>query len=159
MKPREITDIVIHCADTPDDAKHVYTIEEIDDWHRERGFKRDEAARKAFNPGLTSVGYHYVIYRDGSVHAGRNEDEVGAHVQGHNAHSIGICLVGTRHFTPEQWTALNALLVQKRLDYPKAEIKGHYEYDTAKGKTCPNFSVPSYVLAGCQPAESWVFNV
>lgn len=49
-------------------------------WHRERGFD--------------SIGYHYIIYLDGSIRFGRPVEQAGAHCKGHNANSIGVCYVG-----------------------------------------------------------------
>ena len=75
---RTINKIIIHCTATPEGRD--VTVTEIDRWHRQRGF--------------SGIGYHYVIYRDGSVHKGRNEDSIGAHCTGQNANSIGVCYVG-----------------------------------------------------------------
>ena len=75
---RKITQIIIHCSATPEGKD--YTVADIDRWHKARGFKM--------------IGYHYVIYRDGSIHTGRPLEMVGAHCKGHNAHSIGICYIG-----------------------------------------------------------------
>jgi len=129
---RKITEIIIHCSATPEGKD--YTVADIDRWHKARGFKK--------------VGYHYVIYRDGSVHIGRPVREVGAHCLGHNQLSIGVCYIGgcdkegkhakdTR--TPQQRDSLRALLEQLREDYPQATIHGHYEF---ANKACPSFRVP-----------------
>ena len=75
---RKITKIIIHCAATPEGKD--FTVQQIDQWHRQRGFR--------------CIGYHFVIYRDGSIHKGRPIEQAGAHTSGHNAHSIGICLIG-----------------------------------------------------------------
>ena len=129
---RKIDEIIIHCAATPE-GKH-FTVEDIDKWHKARGFK--------------GIGYHYVIYLDGSVHKGRNESAVGAHCLQHNGRSIGVCYIGgcergtgsklipkdTR--TPEQKEALLNLLKELKERYPSATIHGHYEF--AK-KACPCF--------------------
>lgn len=128
---RSINEIIIHCASTPE-GKH-YTVKDIDGWHRKRGFK--------------CIGYHYVIYLDGSVHKGRGESEIGAHVTGHNSHSIGICYIGgvakdgktpkdTR--TPAQKLALKNLVAELKKRYPKATVHGHNEY---AAKACPSFKV------------------
>lgn len=74
--PRRISEIIIHCSATPEGRD--VTAAQIDQWHRQRGFK--------------SIGYHYVIRLDGSVEVGRNETAIGAHCSGHNRSSIGICL-------------------------------------------------------------------
>ena len=72
---RHINEIIIHCSATPEGRD--YTVADIDRWHKARGWR--------------GIGYHYVIYRDGSVHAGRPVEQIGAHCTGHNANSIGIC--------------------------------------------------------------------
>lgn len=55
--------------------------------------------------GWADIGYHYVIgngvawggypaLADGTVAAGRDVQYQGAHCRGHNAESVGICLIG-----------------------------------------------------------------
>lgn len=75
---RKIKEIIIHCSATREGRD--YTVADIDRWHRERGF--------------FCIGYHFVIYRDGSIHVGRSVEEVGAHCKGHNTVSIGVCYIG-----------------------------------------------------------------
>ena len=126
---RTINEIILHCTATPEGKD--YTVEDITRWHKDRGFK--------------TIGYHYVVYRDGSVHEGRPLAEVGAHCKGHNAHSIGVCYVGgltadgrkakdTR--TLEQKEALVLLLVRLKTKFPLAEIHGHRDF---AAKECPSF--------------------
>ena len=131
---RKITEIIIHCSATPAGRHH--TVQDLDRWQREKGLK--------------SIGYHYVIYLDGSVHTGRPVQEIGAHCTGHNAHSIGICYIGgsdetftpsdTR--TPEQRESLRKLLQDLQQQYPESTIHGHYEF---ADKDCPCFRVPDDV--------------
>ena len=126
---RKITEIIVHCSATPEGKD--FTVADITRWHRQRGFR--------------TIGYHYVVYRDGSVHTGRQEGEIGAHCTGHNAYSIGICYIGglvadgktakdTR--TPEQRKALLMLLRRLRAKYPNAKIHGHRDF---AAKACPSF--------------------
>jgi len=111
---RKIDLIVIHCSATsngkPIATQQKNAAQVIDDWHRLRNFKRSVAACKAYNPELPSIGYHFVIDLDGTILTGRGLDEVGAHAQGFNANSVGICLIGGREqiaqYTPAQWDAL-----------------------------------------------------
>ena len=141
--------LIIHCADTPN-GKH-FTVEDIDNWHfNERGFKRTSQARLEGQSDLKGIGYHYVIYIDGSVHQGRNENEIGAHCSGANSGTLGICMIGNNKYTSEQWDALKMLVTLK--DLPAF---GHCEFDSAisQGKTCPNFDVRAWVERGCEPAE------
>ena len=75
---RTIKEVIVHCSATAEGKD--YTTNDIKKWHLARGF--------------SDIGYHYVIYRDGSVHIGRNVDISGAHCTGHNSNSIGICYIG-----------------------------------------------------------------
>lgn len=165
---RPITAIAIHCAATPN-GRTLFTgasgqpgfitpVMAIDGWHRQRGFKRTDAARQKFNPLLTSVGYHYVIYTNGAIATGRAESEVGAHAQGYNAKSLAICLVGTDQFTPEQWAALADLVrgLQKR--YPDARVLGHRDFPQV-AKSCPGFSVADWLAGGMVPLAGHVQGV
>ena len=126
---RQINKIIVHCTDTP--AGRPHTVADIDRWHRERNFR--------------SIGYHYVVYLDGSVNRGRPDNEIGAHVLGHNVDSIGVVYVGGRsadmqHYedtrTPAQKTALLSLLKELKRRYPVAKIYGHRDF---ANKECPCF--------------------
>lgn len=154
---RIIRTIVIHCADTPNGQK--FTRKDIDSWHHDRGFRRSDTWREFFNPDLFSIGYHYVINVDGTVETGRSLDEVGAHVQGANSDSVGICMIGRDKFKLVQWGSLGALLTKLCHDFPGVTIKGHCEFPSAKsqGKTCPNFDVSSYVIDKFKPDDKHIF--
>ena len=125
---RNINLIIVHCSATPEGRD--VSVADIDRWHRERGFD--------------GIGYHSVVYIDGSVHEGRPLEKVGAHCKGHNAHSIGICYVGgvdsygkpkdTR--TLAQKDALVNLLMRLKRRFPKAVIRGHRDF---AAKACPSF--------------------
>lgn len=128
---RSINEIIVHCAATPEGKN--FTVEQIRDWHvNGRGWK--------------DIGYHFVIYLDGSIHAGRPVEQVGAHCMNHNQHSIGVCYIGgctaegkkakdTR--TPAQKKALLELLTELRSIYPKARIHSHSDF---ANKACPAFN-------------------
>lgn len=139
---RTITDIIVHCTATIEGKNK--TVAEIRKQHKAQGW--------------SDIGYHYVIYLDGSIHEGRDVNLVGAHVNGHNAHSIGVVYVGgldknkkakdTR--TPKQKEALLKLLKELKVKYPMAKIKGHRDYSPDKNgdgiispcewiKQCPCF--------------------
>ena len=125
---RSIDRIVIHCTATPNGR--MTTVADVDLWHKQRGW--------------TGIGYHYLITLDGVAHKGRDERDIGAHVAGHNAHSIGIALVGTDKFTAAQWVALALLLREIETRYPKSAVVGHGDLIGGK-KLCPGFSVPEWV--------------
>ena len=134
---RKKTDfIILHCAATKPSMD--IDIKTIDSWHRKRGF--------------FSVGYHYVITRNGTVQIGRKIDEVGGHAKGFNHRSIGICLVGgvsqddhtiaENNFTSEQWIELNKLLEELIRTFPSAKVIGHNQVSK---KDCPSFDVQTYL--------------
>lgn len=126
---RSINEIIVHCSDTREGMD--YTVDDIRKWHLQRGF--------------SDIGYHYVVYRDGSVHTGRNVDVSGAHCVGHNANSIGVCYIGGHEAvgdgykdtrTEAQKKALLSLLSELKKFYPSATIHGHREF---AAKACPCF--------------------
>ncbi|BFU65365.1 N-acetylmuramoyl-L-alanine amidase [Rodentibacter abscessus] len=160
--------IVIHCSATqngkPLRSSTQTAAQVIDGWHAKRGFKRHPIRVKQFNPHLKHLGYHFVIDTDGTVETGRQEGEIGAHVKGHNAHSLGICLVGgitpnkRNHgeYTEKQWQALHRLLRQLEAKYPSADICGHRDLSPDLNgdgtitsnewmKDCPCFDVWSWL--------------
>lgn len=137
MDQRTKTDyIVIHCAATTPQMDT--DIKDIEMWHKARGFK--------------TVGYHYFIKRDGTRQKGREINEVGAHVVGHNHNSVGVCMAGgvaadaktsENNFTEAQWATLLLTLRELHEEFPKAVIVGHRDLDA--GKACPSFDVSQYV--------------
>ncbi|KAA6336270.1 hypothetical protein EZS27_015557 [termite gut metagenome] len=118
---RDIRTIVLHCSATK--AGQRVTVADIDSWHKERGFKK--------------IGYHYVVYENGEILTGRDISEIGAHVEGHNRESIGICYIGgldavtgkpadTR--TESQKSSLLSLLGMLKKLFPQAVICGHRDF-------------------------------
>lgn len=136
---REINKIIIHCS-----ASDFGNAQRIREWHLERGW--------------SDIGYHYVInngkvfkddkinqrVQDGFIEKGREDSTVGAHTQGQNSNSIGICLIGNKDFTKEQFCSLNTLLdsLLKAYNLTKNDVYGHYNFSS---KTCPNFNVQEFM--------------
>lgn len=137
-KAREIKKIIVHCSDSNwGDADH------IDSWHKARGWK--------------GIGYHYVILNgkrnawsayweatDGMIELGRDPKEIGAHCEGENHDSLGICMVGLPdYFTGKQFATLRALVQAKcsLFGIDPSQVFCHNEFESAKkqGKTCPGF--------------------
>lgn len=132
---RRIDEIILHCSATKEgqDIK----ADTIRRWHLKRGFK--------------DIGYHYVIDLDGTVETGRPVAQVGAHTEGHNAHSIGICYIGgvdsknkpkdTR--TESQRNSMLGLVTAILAAYPTvSRITGHRRY---ANKACPSFDVGEWL--------------
>ena len=129
VNKRNIKELIVHCSATPEGKD--YSVDTIRQWHLQRGF--------------SDIGYHYVIYRDGSIHIGRDESIIGAHCTGHNSYSIGVCYIGgcasdgktpkdTR--TTEQKQSLVKLLKELKTKYPQASIHSHKDFTN---KACPSF--------------------
>jgi N-acetyl-anhydromuramyl-L-alanine amidase AmpD len=116
--------------------------------------------------GFKTIGYHYYIRRDGTIHKGRPLELIGSHVQGHNKTTIGICYEGglgkdakpkdTR--TEEQKKSIIYVLeeilheVKESQAVSDIEIKGHRDYSPDTNgdgiiderdwlKSCPCFDV------------------
>ena len=132
---RKIDLIIIHCTATPEGRP--VTVADVTAWHKQKGFK--------------TIGYHYLIGLNGEVWKGRDENEIGAHCEGHNATSIGVCYVGglakdgvtakdTR--TKKQSDALVKLIKELKAKYTSAVIHGHNEF---AAKACPSFDVQQWL--------------
>lgn len=156
MNTRTITGIIIHCAATPNGRWT--TAEDVDNWHRERGFSRTLDFRAKLNYSLTSIGYHFLIYTNGAVATGRHLDEVGAHAKGFNSKTIGVCLVGTDKFTPKQWESLKANIQWLLKKYPDARVCGHRDLPQVH-KTCPGFDVSAWLKNDCNPFPDHILKI
>lgn len=130
---RKINEIIVHCSATKEGQ--FVSVDTIRQWHLKRGW--------------SDIGYHFVIYLDGSVHEGRPLSKVGAHTIGHNANSIGICYVGgmNKEYTKAKDTRTDAqkeslkdLLISFKEKYKDIKIYGHRDF---ANKACPSFDATS----------------
>lgn len=129
---REINRIILHCSATIQGAH--FDVATIRKWHTSE--PRNWA----------DIGYHYVIYLDGTVHAGRPLSKAGAHTKGHNHDSIGVCYIGGLDkdgnpkdtMTPAQDIAVIQLVRAVRLLFGDVKIYGHNDF---ANKACPCFDV------------------
>lgn len=136
--PRPRTDwIAVHCSATKP-SQNVDEVE-IAKWHKAKGW--------------TDIGYNIVIPRNGTIQIGRPLDYMGAHVEGYNSSSLGICMVGgiseasgdpENNFTPKQWEALKVALRFCKLYAPHAKIQGHRDFPNV-AKACPSFDVRAWL--------------
>ena len=131
MKRKSTNKIIVHCAYTP--AGKYFDIEDIRKWHVEEN-------------GWKDVGYHFIVLLDGTIQIGRDIDEIGAHVRGHNIDSVGICYIGGKDYCnkkskdtrtkAQKETLVDLIKVLKKI-YTEAKVYGHNDFD--KRKTCPCF--------------------
>jgi len=136
---REIRKIILHCTDST-----WGNLEEIDKWHRQRGWD--------------GIGYHYLILNsyetysnfkervmkpenDGLIVEGRPVWQQGAHCRGHNLDSIGVALVGIDIFSKAQvYSAVKLIkLLMKQFNVKISNVYGHYEFNSYK--SCPNINM------------------
>jgi hypothetical protein len=128
---REIKEIIFHCS-----ASSFGDGEEIDRWHKDRGWD--------------GIGYHFVILNgfrsagkynakdDGIIEVGRPIEKAGAHCKGRNSNSIGVCLIGNNLFSANQLYVAIPTLIKMIDPEGKLEIHGHNEFSS---KTCPNIDI------------------
>jgi len=77
--------------------------------------------------GYSDIPYHYIVDTDGTLHATRPLERMGAHCRGHNADSIGIALMGNLDRDPPteaQIATLTRLIASLRKKYP-VPVLGH----------------------------------
>lgn len=119
------TMIVLHHSVTGPDT----TVDAIRRWHM---------TPKPAGPGYADIGYHWLVYWDGTLVAGREETVVGSHALRYNAWSIGVCFVGDFTASPPseaQWKAGLDLCRHLVAKYPQIQsVKGHRELATTE---CP----------------------
>lgn len=128
--------IVLHHAEATKAS-----VEDIHRWH--------------LNNGWAGIGYNYYIRKDGSVYRGRPCDAVGAHCQGYNSVSVGICAEGnyeSESMPAAQWQAILELVSELKKIYPGAQVVGHKELNAT---ACPGQNYPlEEIKAGRGPVES-----
>jgi len=131
--------LVLHHSASPRATR----TEQIRQWHKERGF--------------SDIGYHFVIEDTGYVVRGRPTSQVGAHVRGHNNHSIGICITGDNTIEGQRWIQVQLdsileLVKALRAVFPIEQVCGHR--DLAPGKTvCPGLVVEDMLWNQCLPPD------
>lgn len=134
---RKINKIILHCTATPEGKD--YSVDTIRGWHKKQGW--------------SDIGYHWVIYRDGSIHEGRRESKIGAHCDGYNSTSIGIVYVGgvatdgktakdTR--TQRQRESLVKLVkdLMRKYQLRKEDVYCHNNF---AAKACPSFKRDTFL--------------
>lgn len=129
---RPINEIIIHCAATKP------SMDIGADWIRKIHVRQNK---------WRNIGYHYFIRRNGAVEDGRPVEQIGAHCEGHNSKTIGICLAGgisetarpENNFTPEQFESLQLLINTLVDEFPRIiKLSGHNDY---ANRACPCFNV------------------
>lgn len=134
---RPIRELIWHCTATPEGRD--YTVDDVRAWHKQRGW--------------SDIGYHFVVYRDGRVMAGRPIGQVGAHVEGHNTGTVGCSYIGgltadgraPRDTRTDAQRASMLWLTRCLIACHRgiAKVSGHNQY---AAKACPSFDVRTDAL-------------
>jgi N-acetylmuramoyl-L-alanine amidase len=127
--------IIVHDSHTPPE---IHQIHEVSRWHV-------DAHDGALRMGLLSIGYHFIIERDGTVVLCRPVEKIGTHAPGNNMDSIGICLVGGRdhdgnaeeNFTREQRKNLLKLIGDLKKRYGHLDVLGKTEVQRYRNRALP----------------------
>jgi len=133
MQPKGV---IVHCSATPN-GKDIGGAEEIDKWHRARGF--------------SSIGYHITVSPGTrGVEMGRGLKARGAHCKDKvyigagewipGNEMIGICLIGTDMFTGQQLESLHYYLHALTQSYDIYPERFFTHNVANRNKTCPGFS-------------------
>lgn len=115
--------IILHHA-----AASEASVTTIHNWHLQRGW--------------TGIGYNFYVRKDGSIYRGRPEDTIGAHTEGYNSRSIGICAEGNfevETMPDAQKRAIIELLRELKKRYPNTQIKRHKDFAAT---ACPGKNFP-----------------
>lgn len=119
------------------ESRHMRAIQR---WHVERGW--------------ATVGYHFVVSPTGRVFRGRPVDRLGAHVLGHNAGTVGICLMGNFQLERPSDAALASLeYVRTRLIAGGARValRGHRAHRGHERSGCPGRRLLPFTGQGGPP--------
>ena len=104
------------------------TVQDIHSWH--------------LNNGWSGIGYHYFIRKDGSIYKGRPDGAIGAHCQGSNTNTLGICFEGNymkETMPTAQYNAGIDLIKYLIGKYGNLPIYGHKELLATE---CPGSNFP-----------------
>ena len=75
----KVNKLIVHCSATRE-GQHI-DVDTIRSWHVDgRGWK--------------DIGYHYIIYLDGTIHKGRQDNVPGAHCRKYNKSSLEFVILG-----------------------------------------------------------------
>lgn len=135
-----ITEIVLHCAAVSGDWHNGKTVtqmrDEIDGWHRKKGWRM--------------IGYHRVFAPNGDMAEGRAFSEIGAHVIDHNRGTLGFLMIESvtitkmgrweDYFLKGQRERVRSMIRAVRSMTDIKKVSGHNDY---ANKLCPGFKVIS----------------
>lgn len=139
--------IILHHADASE-----CSAAEIHAWHTRKGW--------------SGIGYHFLVRKNGNIERGRPEKAVGAHTNGYNTGSIGICFEGDymhEVMPTKQLESGKQLISWLKGRYPITYVKVHKDFNSTD---CPGTKFPVKELTGSigvitrppysKPVDGWV---
>lgn len=138
---RKLDTIVIHCSKTK--AREDIGVKEIAFQHKQQGY--------------ISIGFHYVIRRDGTLEEGRPIEKPAMFNGVYNKTSINICLVGgadrtgepLNNYTVPQWNTLRILVEDLIQKYHIYKVCSHSVIDANSFE--PSFNVEQWKINNYEP--------
>jgi hypothetical protein len=140
--------IILHCSDSSFGNAAL-----ISKWHSLPSKEVIQNGKRYLGRGWSGIGYHYVILNgwiasniynpkfNGLYETGRPLDddpvisgnEMGAHVKGYNARSVGVCLIGkSGQFTQDQLNTSLTLVYDLENQFGSIEVLQHSDLDQNK---------------------------
>lgn len=134
LSPNAIDTIVVHHAAMDGSVQDIHRV------HKQMGW--------------SGIGYHLYIRKDGSIWQGRPLNTLGAHVKGHNSHTIGISLEGNYENempTPTILSSLSFAIQYVRQSIGKnLPVKGHRDL---MATACPGRNITAAILQKASKGE------
>ena len=134
-QPRRIDEVILHHTWKPTAAQYAGP----STWKGVRRYHMNER-------GWSDIGYHIGVGPDDSIWLLRPIERSGAHCLNHNAHSIGVVMIG--NFDEEdpwengaQMAAEAVAAICKRYELSSDDVRFHREF---ANKTCPGNCMPLY---------------
>lgn len=113
--------------------------------------------RQACQRGESSIGFHFIIEKDGLLRSGRPLNSIGFHTDNTNSMSIGICVIGglitndndelvlEDNFTTAQYKTLQTIILLLKDIYPGIDVQKASDLDS-KYKSKLNLSKINEVI-------------
>ena len=102
------------------------------------------------NRGWSGIGYHFYVRRDGTVYRGRPITKTGAHTEGYNIVSVGVCFEGNYEadIMPEAQVKAGQEIVSWLTElYPNAKVCYHKDFAAT---SCPGKNFPDKIKKGAE---------
>ena len=100
------------------------------------------------NNGWAGIGYHFYIRKDGKIYRGRPIEKIGAHTEGYNGVSVGVCFEGNyenENMTDAQIKSGKKLVGYLKNLYPDAVVGYHKDFAAT---ACPGKNFPDEIKKG-----------